>query len=267
MNIHTLKNKSGFKLALDRREIAYDSEGYEGAIVDIQTLIPKHKKEPELHLVNLNDLYESLLNEVIDLKDSKTNLEESVLKLANKWGHLRIYSPTLSSNLENVLEKIIPNLVINQPSNFEKIRYAAHCKLYSSKNILSSGMTYAEEEFFYWKVLLTEIIPSSQSWLKPFMDKNGIQLNINNLNACIKDGIDIKYKSLKRSSYDMKPTNMLSAITIFSRTKRPRIKKTTSIICAYGPCQNEVPNNLGKGRARITCSDSCRTLKARHRTK
>ena len=252
MNFYTLKNINGFKVALDRREVSYDSEGYEGAFLDVFTLLPKQKSKSELLLVDLNNFYEALLHEVIELNQNNKKLEESILYLANQWGHLRLNSTQIPADMSGSLANIL---------------YSSHCKNYYSKSLLPSGMTYAEEEFFYWKVLLTEIIPSSQPWLKSFMDRNGFQLSIKNMNSCIREGINIQYKSLKRSSYDIVPTNILSAITIFSQTKRPRKKKSTTIICAYGPCQNEVPENLGRGRARVTCSDSCRTLKARYKNR
>ena len=187
---------------------------------------------------NLRRFYNELLTEVEKIKSQKSNLQQSIVKLANNWGYL-LYSRNLV--VQGLLES----------HGYKKRLHKAHLKNYD-------GM----KEYKYWKLLLEKVIPSTQAHLKSYIEKNNNQMTLFDKNQCL-IGTRVEYKNLHRTSYEVIPTNLLAAITIFSQTQRPRRKKSIAINCAY--CKKEITENLGAGRPRVTCSDSCRTLKAKHR--
>lgn len=189
--------------------------------------------------IDLNEMFQDLYEKAIHIKDEKVSLTDAIISSANKWGFLRNGSM----------------IEISNEVKFSKLNGSFINQLYQGA-----------EEYKYWKLLLQKVIPHTQDFLKFYLRANKMELSLSELNDCINGSVPV-YKSLKRSSYDVIPLDLLAAITIFSQTKRDRREKDATIICAYEKCNNEVPNNLGKGRSRKTCSNSCRTLLSRHRTK
>jgi len=248
MKFFNTKSKSGFKIVYEKRQIT-DSEGYEMYEFKVPVLRPNKLDDVILFEVNLNNFYEELSKEIVAIKDGKTTLDDSILKLSNNWGYLRVKSHNVNPSANDSLGSLGYVLFKHQIKQ------------------LSSNESYGEMEYNFWKLLIHKVIPATKSWLQTYVRLNFNELQLSNLNDCIKDGVEVRYKSLGRTSYEVVPTTLLSAITMFSKTKRQGMKKSENRTCAYGPCNNQFAVNLGYGRARVTCSDSCRTLKAKHREK
>ena len=251
MKLKNIKHKSGY--VIESKKGTDILKGNKGITVTFPnqektSLIPKKNKyESECIEININlsDVYNDLLDKVISIKDKKINPNEAIISLANQWGFLCLPFFSLSRHSlfsdDEVLKKI------ERQSKFESY----------------DGMS----EYKYWKLLIDKIIPSSQSFLYPYLKKNNNQPTLNDFNSCLVGGVHIEYKSMARTSYEVTPTNLLSALTIFSKSRKERRKKEAVIICAYSKCNNEILQNIGVGRGRTTCSDSCRTLKARENKK
>ena len=250
MNFYNIKSKSGFKLLYENRQIT-DSEGYEMHEYKVPVLKSNKLDDFILTEVNLNNLYNELLMEVRNIKEGKSSIENSILILSNNWGYLRVKHYTSSLGSVDKLCQILIKHQIKQISNIEE----------------NYGKNFGEIEYNFWKLLIQRVIPATQSWLSTYVKDKHLELSISNLNDCIANGVEVKYKSVDRASYEVIPTTLLSAITMFSKTKRKGKKQPETRICAYEFCNNEFTVNLGYGRPRVTCSDSCRTLKAKHRNK
>lgn len=245
MILKNIKHKSGYLIESKKETLIL--EGNTGMTVtmpnqDASKLIPKKEdldiEYQELN-INIADVYNDALDKVLNIKDKKTTHVEAIHALANKWGFLNMPVPLFGNKIFDDDE---------DAKNREKKRNFAR---YDGR-----------KEYEDWLLLLNKIIPSSQSFLQQYLKVNQNEPCIDDFNHCIV-GVEVKYKSLKRTSYEVIPNSLLAALTIFSKSQRDRRKKETVVICAYSKCNNEVTQNLGVGRGRVTCSNSCRTLKAR----
>ena len=252
MKFINYKHKSGYLIDIKKSEqMKVGGIAFTGTW-DVSELVPIKKNDGadlQKITINLNDLYQDLYTCVIKIKDNKLEIREAILNLANKWGSLNCNSETF----ENLFGTSDTEAELN--AEYKLLFRQALSERYVPVN-----------EYRDWKLLLQKVIPNTQNFLQTYIKKNHLELSLVEYNFCVRD-TRVQYKSVNLSSLDLIPQTLLSAITIFSQTKRDRRKKTTTIICAYENCNNEVTDNLGPGRPRVTCSDSCRTLKAKHRNK
>lgn len=249
MILKNIKHKSGYLIESKKETLIL--EGNTGMTVtmpnqDASKLIPKNEdidiEYQELN-INIADVYNDALDKVLNIKDKKITHVEAILALANKWGFLHKPLPLFWQSIFDDDEDAIKADKDRQWTRYDGRR-----------------------EYKDWLLLLNKIIPSSQSFLQQYLKANQNEPSIDDFNHCVM-GVEVKYKSLKRTSYEVIPNTLLAALTIFSKSQRERRKKEAVIICAYSKCNNEIIQNIGVGRGRTTCSDSCRTLKARENTK
>ena len=250
MELKNIKHKSGYLINSKSGSDIYKSDS--GVTItfpnkDKSALVPvkdDYESEYQELTLNLSDVYNDVFEKVISIKDNKTNHVESIISLANNWGFLR-----------------------KAPNMFDDSLFENDDMYHEYQNKSKFDRFNGEEEYKYWKLLLDKIIPASQSFLENYLKQNNNQPTISDFNSCLDRGITISYKSLKRTSYEVTPINLLSALTIFSKSRKERRKKQAVIICSYSKCEKEILQNIGIGRGRTTCSDSCRQLKYRENKK
>lgn len=240
MKLQNIILKSGFKIKTKKEVYSLDS--YEGEFYNSKSLyrVSKSFGDIEIRTIDVKDFYNALLDEAVKIKDKKIDLDKSINLLSNEWGFLRIANQHIDSKLGKLSEILIKTNL----KNFD-----------------------GRKEYEYWKLILTKLIPSTQPWFSTYIKSHSLQMRVSDFNNCIKDGVDIKYKSLSRTAYTITPTNLLSAIAIYSKSIKPRKKHSIVSVCAYSKCQKEFSQHLGAGRTRLTCSDSCKTLKSRENKK
>lgn len=244
MILKNIKHKSGYLIDASVDTVVHKISGMTITMPnqDTSKLIPKSEdidSEFQELKINIADVYNDALDKVINIKDKKITHVDAILALANKWGFLNMPLP------------LFHNTIFDDDELYKKLEKERGFTRYDGR-----------QEYKDWLLLLNKIIPSSQSFLQHYLKVNQNEPSIDDFNHCIM-GVEVRYKSLKRTSYEVIPKNLLAALTIFSKSQRERRKKETVVICAYSKCNNEIAQNLGVGRGRVTCSDSCRTLKAR----
>ena len=251
MILKNIKHKSGYLIESKKGTVILEGNTGMSATFpnqDMTSLVPKrdnYESEYQEITLNLANVYNDLLDKVISIKDKKINRNEAITRLADRWGFL--YLPFYSLSKHSLF---------SDDEILKEVEKQSRFKSYDG-----------EKEYKNWGLLVDKIIPSSQSFLYPYLKKNDNEPTLDDFNSCLIGGVNIEYKSIARTSYEVTPTNLLSAITIFSKSRKERRKKEAVIICAYSKCNNEIIQNIGVGRGRTTCSDSCRTLKARENTK
>lgn len=249
MDFQNIKHKSGYTLTEKIGEDILISNEITMSFPDsdvsyLKPVSDEFEEEYQDLSINLNDLYNDLLSKVIKIKDKKISLNDAILECANKWGFLCM--PNYHDFGSSLMNDEAYNNLINE----------GKFKSYKGKR-----------EYSRWKLLLNSIIPASQSFLSTYLKQTRNIPSIEDYNTCLYQGVDVTYKNLTRTSYEVIPTSLVAAIVIFSKSRKQRVKKETIVICSYSKCNNEIPQNMGVGRGRLTCSDSCKTLKSRENKK
>lgn len=256
------RNQSGFELKL---EPAYwdlqNTQDKRTKRVDVHTyrLYPKKADEGEIFEVDMNILLRELRAASLGIRKNEIDLNDAIFNLANKWGHIQSQLPNFINlnNYKKQLDMVVMSHLIHANSRFfddleEELSY-------TWKEV------YSEHEYNAWKNLLEIIIPVTEPEGKQFLKINKKRERyLEVLNQIVSEGAIVKFKSIHRKSYDVIPTNLNTAITLFAQKKRNIQKVDISSSCAYKPCGKEITIDLGPGRQRKYCSDSCRVLKGKY---
>ena len=250
------KPKSGFEIKY-HADLEVDSAiDSQGKLVPIPapSLCPKKIKNSVMYEVNLIELFDDLCDEAIKVAQ-KYHPDESILKLANKWGYIQ-YKHSRGYNLK------WSGLVMRSHAN------AANSEFFLNSSENEINFSYAKCEYQSWYKLLFYIVPYAKFGKQYIKNKNntGLDSYLEKLNECIADGVRVEYKKHQRFTYDVIPLNLLAAITLFSqKTRSPKNTKDLGLkTCNYGPCSNKLEMKLGKGRERMYCSNSCKVLMSKY---
>ena len=250
------KPKSGFEIKY-HADLEVDSAiDSQGKLVPIPapSLCPKKIKDSVMYEVNLIELFDDLCDEAIKVAQ-KCHPDESILKLANKWGYIQ-YKHSHGYNLK------WSGLVMRSHAN------AANSEFFLNSSEKEINFSYAKCEYQSWYKLLFYIVPYAKFGKQYIKNKNntGLDSYLEKLNECIADGVRVEYKKHQRFTYDVIPLNLLAAITLFSqKTRSPKNTKDLGLkTCNYGPCSNKLEMKLGKGRERMYCSNSCKVLMSKY---
>ncbi|MDA9340833.1 hypothetical protein N9R25_02355 [Gammaproteobacteria bacterium] len=250
------KPKSGFEIKY-HADLEVDSAiDSQGKLVPIPapSLCPKKIKNSVMYEVNLIELFDDLCDEAIKVAQ-KYHPDESILKLANKWGYIQ-YKHSRGYNLK------WSGLVMRSHAN------AANSEFFLNSSENEINFSYAKCEYQSWYKLLFYIVPYAKFGKQYIKNKNNLGLDsyLEKLNECIADGVRVEYKKHQRFTYDVIPLNLLAAITLFSqKTRSPKNTKDLGLkTCNYGPCSNKLEMKLGKGRERMYCSNSCKVLMSKY---
>lgn len=256
------RNKSGFELKL---EPAYwdiqSTENKRTKKVDVHTyrLYPKKIDEGEVFEVNMNILLRELRVASLAIRKNEIDLNDAILDLANKWGHIQSKLPNFIkfNNYKKLWGNLVKSHLVRANRNFFE----------DLEEELDSTWTkvYSDHEYNAWKNLLEIIIPVTEPEGKQFLKVNKKRERyLEVLNQIMSEGAIVQFKSIDRKSFDVIPRNLYTAITLFAQKKRNNQKIDISSSCAYKPCGNEIAIDLGPGRQRKYCSDSCRVLKTKY---
>jgi len=248
------KTKSGFRLQYQPSSLENGAIDSSGKLVGIDEpyIHPRKINDAVIYQADLDELYEDLCAEVLRIAQN-FDWDESIEKLANKWGHLQCKLPLFLDKSDMKALKSGHAKSVNE-------------KFFLNNNSKEVNVTYAKSEYESWYRLLFYIIPYAR-FGEEFL-KNNERLNqyLMKLNECIKDGVRVEFKKHQRLSYDVIPLNLLAAITLFAQKKRAlkNTKEIKSKTCNYGPCTNKLEIKLGKGRERMYCSNSCKVLMSKY---
>ena len=254
MKFTAQKTKSGFVLQYQPSSLENGAIDSSGKIVPIDEpyIHPKKVDDAIIYSADLDELYDDLCIEVLRIAQN-FDWDESIEKLANKWGHLQCKLPLF---LDESDMEILKSGHANSANN----------KFFLNNNSKEIDITYAKSEYESWHNLLFYIIPYAK-FGEEFLKNNGrLDSYLWKINECIDDGVRVEFKKHQRLSYDVIPLNLLAAITLFAQKKRAskNKKEIKSKTCNYGPCSNKLEIKLGKGRERMYCSNSCKVLMSKY---
>ena len=234
--IRTARYVSGTKI--DKEDEIIEGRGIKIFKGDSYLIKPKLKNsKKEFINVSLDDLYEDIKLAVHHFKDDPHSINNSILDLSTKYGFLcfSTSSPLLLHEDESVVRRI-EDLITADMSAYEPDGF---------------------DEYATWKYLITQFFPPNLPYLESWVKSKNIEYGLPFLNRNLTFTM-VVFTSLKMNKFDVIPTALISAIILYIKAKKHN--KEPFFECNYEPCKKIVINNIGKGKPKKYCSNSCKSM-------